>query len=156
MKIRDGVFEHLENIYENIFKNWPFPLSDFQKWAIYSIYNNSDTLVCAPTGSGKTLPAEFAIEHFVNKLKKKVIYTTPVKALSNEKYYTLSKKYPNISFGLITGDNKFNPEADVIIMTTEILLNTLDKIKFLSLTEASQPHTTPNTCLLYTSDAADE
>jgi len=145
MKIRDGVFEHCENIYENIFTNWPFPLSDFQKWAIYSIYNNSDTLVCAPTGSGKTLPAEFAIEHFVNKLKKKVIYTTPVKALSNEKYYALSKKYPNISFGLITGDNKFNPEADVIIMTTEILLNTLDKIKFLSLIEESQPHTTPNT-----------
>ena len=68
--------------------------------------------------------AEFAIQHFFSK-GKKVIYTTPIKALSNEKFNDLQKKYPDISFGILTGDIKFNPEADVIIMTTEILYNTL-------------------------------
>ena len=127
-----------EERYQEIFATWPFLLSDFQKWAIYSINMDHDTLVCAPTGSGKTLPAEYAITHFTN-MGKKIIYTTPVKALSNEKFYDLSKKFPNISFGLITGDNKFNPEADVVIMTTEILLNTLDKIKALKIsTQESQ------------------
>ena len=60
------------------YKIWPFELSDFQKDAVSSIYNNNDTLVCAPTGSGKTLPAEFAI-HLFHERDRKVIYTTPVK-----------------------------------------------------------------------------
>jgi superfamily II RNA helicase len=81
-------------------------------------------LVTAHTGSGKTLPAEFAIQHFVNG-GKRVIYTSPIKALSNQKYYEFSQKYPHISFGLLTGDIKTNPEADVLIMTTEILMNAL-------------------------------
>ena len=55
--------------FETIFSKWPFNLSDFQKWAIYSIYCGNDTLVCAPTGSGKTLPAEFAIDYFTSKGK---------------------------------------------------------------------------------------
>ena len=110
------------------FSIFPFELSDFQKWAIYSIVNGKDTMVCAPTGSGKTLPAEFAIKYFTD-MGKKVIYTTPIKALSNEKFYNFQKKFPNISFGLLTGDNKFNPDAQVIIATTEILLNTLQKQK---------------------------
>ena len=129
MKICKNEFNTNENdTYQKLFSFWDFPLSDFQKWAIYSINEGNDTMVCAPTGSGKTLPAEFAI-HRYHKLGKKIIYTTPIKALSNEKFYDLSKKFPNISFGLLTGDNKFNPEADVVIMTTEILLNTLKKKK---------------------------
>jgi superfamily II RNA helicase len=108
--------------------DFPFELSDFQKWAIHSVVNGKDTMVCAPTGSGKTLPAEFAIKYFTD-MGKKVIYTTPIKALSNEKFYSFQKKFPNISFGLLTGDNKFNQEAQVIIATTEILLNTLQKQK---------------------------
>ena len=111
-----------------LFQDYSFELSDFQKWAIYAITQNNDCLVCAPTGSGKTLPAEFAIK-WAHKHNKKVIYTTPIKALSNEKFYSFQKKYPDISFGLLTGDNKFNPEADVLIMTTEILLNTLKQMK---------------------------
>tara|TARA_B110000971_G_C20039606_1_gene516875 strand:- start:7813 stop:10149 length:2337 start_codon:yes stop_codon:yes gene_type:complete len=81
-------------------------------------------LVTAPTGSGKSLPAEFALDYFHSK-KKKTIYCSPIKALSNQKYYDFSNKYPHISFGLITGDIKTNPDADVLIMTTEILLNKL-------------------------------
>jgi superfamily II RNA helicase len=106
------------------FEKFPFPLSDFQKYAIKSIVEGNHILVTAHTGSGKTLPAEFAIEYFVSQ-GKKVIYTSPIKALSNQKFHEFTKKFPNISFGILTGDIKFNPEADVLIMTTEILRNTL-------------------------------
>ena len=104
--------------------NFPFKLSEFQEKAISGLINNDHVLITAHTGSGKTLPAEFAIEHFV-KNGKKVIYTAPIKALSNQKYYEFQKKFQTISFGILTGDIKFNPEADVLIMTTEILKNTL-------------------------------
>jgi superfamily II RNA helicase len=99
-------------------------LSDFQKWAIKAIVDGDNVLITAHTGSGKTLPAEFAINYFV-KQKKKVIYASPIKALSNQKLYDMRKKFPHISFGILTGDCKDNPEADVLIMTTEILRNTL-------------------------------
>ena len=112
------------NDYEQYFTSFPFELSDFQKYAIEGIVNNQHVLVTAHTGSGKTLPAEFAIRYFVNK-GKKVIYTSPIKALSNQKYSEFTKAFPDISFGILTGDIKFNPEADVLIMTTEILQNTL-------------------------------
>ena len=113
-----------EEKYNQYFEKYPFPLSSFQKHAIESIVEGHHILVTAHTGSGKTLPAEFAIEHFVKK-KKKVIYTSPIKALSNQKFYEFRQKFPHISFGILTGDIKTNPEADVLIMTTEILLNTL-------------------------------
>ena len=103
---------------------YPYPLSDFQKYAIEAIVEGQHVLVTAHTGSGKTLPAEFAIQHFT-KLGKKVIYTSPIKALSNQKYYEFTKKFQTISFGLFTGDIKTNPDADVLIMTTEILMNYL-------------------------------
>jgi superfamily II RNA helicase len=106
------------------FQIFPFPLSDFQKYAIQAIVEGDHILVTAHTGSGKTLPAEFAIEYLV-KLGKKVIYTSPIKALSNQKFHEFTKKFPHISFGILTGDIKYNPEADVLIMTTEILRNTL-------------------------------
>jgi superfamily II RNA helicase len=101
-----------------------FPLSSFQKYAIEGIMEDKHVLVCVPTGNGKTLPAEFAIQYFVNK-GKKVIYTSPIKALSNQKYYDFKEKYPDIQFGLLTGDIKLNPNADVLIMTAEILQNSL-------------------------------
>jgi len=110
--------------YDVIFNSYPYPLSDFQKYAIEAIVKGHHVLSCAHTGSGKTLAAEFAIQYFVNK-GKKVIYTSPIKALSNQKYYEFTKKYPDITFGLMTGDIKTNPCADVIIMTTEILMNRL-------------------------------
>ncbi len=110
--------------YELYFNSFSFPLSDFQKYAIEAIVEGHHTLVTAHTGSGKTLPAEFAIKFFVEK-GKKVVYTSPIKALSNQKFYEFTNKYPHISFGLMTGDIKLNPNADVIIMTTEILMNYL-------------------------------
>lgn len=110
--------------YDSYFELYSFPLSDFQKYAIESIVDGNHVLVTAHTGSGKTLPAEFAIQHFVGK-GKKVVYTSPIKALSNQKYYEFTRKYPEISFGLMTGDIKTNPDADVLIMTTEILMNAL-------------------------------
>ena len=110
--------------YQGYFEKNPYLLSDFQKYAIEAIIKGDHVLITAHTGSGKTLPAEFAIQHFVGK-GKKVIYTSPIKALSNQKYYEFSLKYPEISFGLFTGDIKTNPEADVLIMTTEILMNAL-------------------------------
>ena len=110
--------------YEEYFGWFPYQLSDFQKWAIYAIVNGHHSLITAHTGSGKTLPAEFAIQFFKNQ-GKKVIYTAPIKALCNQKLYDLKQKFPHISFGILTGDVKDNPEADVLIMTTEILRNTL-------------------------------
>jgi superfamily II RNA helicase len=115
---------------ENIYKKeldtsmFSFPLSSFQKYAIEGIMEDKHVLICVPTGNGKTLPAEFAIQYFFNK-GKKVIYTSPIKALSNQKYYDFKEKYPHIQFGLLTGDIKINPNADVLIMTAEILQNSL-------------------------------
>tara|TARA_B100000767_G_scaffold162467_1_gene152479 strand:- start:365 stop:2881 length:2517 start_codon:yes stop_codon:yes gene_type:complete len=119
-----------ENVeYQKHFKLFPsIELSDFQKWSFKAIVEKQHILVTAHTGSGKTLPAEFAIKHFVEQ-GKKVIYTSPIKALSNTKLSDLRKKYPTISFGIITGDVTDNPEADVLIMTTEILPNTLSNRK---------------------------
>jgi len=105
-----------------------FTLDEFQKKAISAISNHKNVLITAPTGSGKTLPAEHAITKFC-KEGKKVIYTSPIKALSNQKFHDFSEKFPDISFGLITGDNSTNVDADCLIMTTEILHNTLHQMK---------------------------
>ena len=68
--------------YEEYFSYFSFELSDFQKFAIQAIVDGHHTLSCVPTGSGKTVPALFAIQYFVEKQQKKVIYTSPIKALS--------------------------------------------------------------------------
>ena len=110
------------------FSEYPFELSDFQKHSIEALDNNHNVLVSAPTASGKTLVAEHMIikNSKLNSDKKhQIIYTAPVKALSNFLYNEFVHKFPDISFGIMTGDIKFNPEADCIIMTTEILRNLL-------------------------------
>lgn len=118
-------FPHEDIIYTKHFQEYaPLTLSPFQKWAIKAIVDGDNVLITAHTGSGKTLPAEFAINFFKTQ-NKKVIYASPIKALSNQKLYDMRRKYPHISFGLLTGDCKDNPEADVLIITTEILRNTL-------------------------------
>jgi len=103
-----------------------FTLSPFQTQAIRGINEEKHVFITAHTGSGKTLPAEYAIEYFTNK-GKKIIYTTPIKSLSNQKYSDFLKKYKHLEIGLLTGDNKHNPCANVLIMTTEILYNKLSQ-----------------------------
>jgi superfamily II RNA helicase len=122
--IKNCVDTFNDSSYDGVFSSYPFELSDFQKWAIKGIKEDKNVLITAHTGSGKTLPAENAIQHFV-KNGKKVIYCSPLKALSNEKFNDFQNKYSNISFGILTGDIKYNPDADVLIMTTEILKNNL-------------------------------
>ena len=125
-----------DTTYDEYFNQYSYPLHDFQKWAVKAIVDGDHVLVCAPTGSGKTMPGEFALQYFHSK-GKKTIYTSPIKALSNEKFYNFTQKYPHISVGLITGDIKTNPDADVLIMTTEILMNKLYQIKSSSPAPAS-------------------
>ena len=115
----------VEEGYADAFARFPsFDLSPFQKWAVKAITDGDHSLITAHTGSGKTLPAEYAILRAAAN-GKRVIYTAPIKALSNTKLADLRRKYPDISFGLITGDITDNPEAQVLIMTTEVLPNTL-------------------------------
>ena len=113
-----------ESIYNEHFEKFPYPLSNFQKYAIKAITDCHHSLVCVPTGCGKTLVAEYAIQRFVEK-GKRVIYTVPMKSLANQKFYDLSKKFPDITFGILTGDIKANMTADVLIVTQEILTNHL-------------------------------
>lgn len=108
--------------YEEYYNWFSLELSSFQKTAIKAVVDGHHSLSCVPTGSGKTLPALFAIDYFT-RLGKKVIYTSPIKALSNQKYYEFSQKFPNLSVGLLTGDIKTNPTGNVLIMTAEILQN---------------------------------
>lgn len=113
-----------EKAYNIFYQQFKFPLHDFQKWAIESIVTGNHVLITAPTGTGKTVPAEFALNYF-HSIGKKTIYTCPIKALSNEKFYDFTRKFPHINIGLVTGDISCNPNADVIIMTLEILMNKL-------------------------------
>jgi superfamily II RNA helicase len=132
MYVADNEPFPVDKTYDTIFSSFAsFPLSDFQKWAIKAIVEGDHSLITAHTGSGKTLPAEFMIKHFTTRAddegreRKRVIYASPIKALSNQKLYDMRNKFPEVSFGLLTGDCKDNPEADVLIVTTEILRNTL-------------------------------
>lgn len=114
--------------YKKYFEKYDYPLHIFQKWCVEGILKGNHVLVTAPTGSGKTFGGEFAIEYF-HSINKKIIYCSPIKALSNQKFYDFGKKYPDISIGLVTGDIKTNTDADILIMTTEILLNKLYQLK---------------------------
>lgn len=102
-----------------------FPLDPFQIAAIQGIQKDENVLVTAKTGSGKTLVGEYQIWRSLNK-RKRVFYTTPIKSLSNQKFHDLKKIYGD-RVGIMTGDIKFCPQADVVIMTTEILRNLLYK-----------------------------
>ncbi|XP_052757560.1 exosome RNA helicase MTR4 [Galleria mellonella] len=103
-------------------KQYSFVLDPFQKEAILCIDNLQSVLVSAHTSAGKTVVAEYAIALSL-KNKQRVIYTTPIKALSNQKYREFSEEFHDV--GLITGDVTINPSASCLIMTTEILRNML-------------------------------
>ena len=105
---------------------YPFPLDAWQQQAVLAIHRNDNVLVTAKTGSGKTLVAEYQIV-YTRKKNQRVFYTTPIKSLSNQKFHDLKQMFPDSSVGILTGDIKFNPDADIIVMTTEILRNLLFK-----------------------------
>jgi superfamily II RNA helicase len=106
---------------------FPYELDAFQKEGIYRIYKNENILITAHTGSGKTVLAIYAIAHCL-KHNKKVLYTSPTKSLSNQKYSEFTDKFgKDGSVGIMTGDIKMNPNAQCVIMTTEILRNILYK-----------------------------
>ncbi len=103
---------------------YSFELDDFQVRACEELEAGNGVLVCAPTGSGKTVVGEFAI-HLALSLGQKCFYTTPIKALSNQKYNDLIARYGAEKIGLLTGDNAINPHAPIVVMTTEVLRNML-------------------------------
>src|SRR3954453_21883972 len=101
-----------------------FPLDDFQIRGCQAIEEGRSVLVAAPTGSGKTIVGEFAV-HLALQTGRKAFFTTPIKALSNQKYNDLVARYGADKVGLLTGDNTINGEAPVVVMTTEVLRNML-------------------------------
>ena len=103
---------------------YPFELDAFQIQAIEALDRSESVLVAAPTGSGKTVVAEFAVERAL-AANRKAFYTTPLKALSNQKFGDFVARYGAGRVGLLTGDNSINGEAPVVVMTTEVLRNML-------------------------------
>ncbi len=101
-----------------------FELDDFQREACLSLQAGRGVLVAAPTGAGKTIVGEFAI-YLALQRGLKAFYTTPIKALSNQKYAELADKYGADQVGLLTGDTSINGDAPVVVMTTEVLRNML-------------------------------
>lgn len=102
-----------------------FDLDDFQAAACVSLAEGNSVLVAAPTGAGKTIVAEFAVYLAMQEPSAKVFYTTPMKALSNQKYQDLVAEYGPDEVGLLTGDTNVNSQARIVVMTTEVLRNML-------------------------------
>jgi ATP-dependent RNA helicase HelY len=102
----------------------PFSLDDFQLRACRALEQGHGVLVCAPTGAGKTVVGEFAV-HLALAAGRKCFYTTPIKALSNQKHNDLVERYGHGRVGLLTGDQSINSDAPVVVMTTEVLRNML-------------------------------
>lgn len=103
-------------------REWPFELDTFQKEAVYHLENGDSVFVAAHTSAGKTVVAEYAIA-LAAKHMTKAIYTSPIKALSNQKYRDFRTEFDDV--GILTGDVQINPEASCLIMTTEILRSML-------------------------------
>jgi superfamily II RNA helicase len=99
-----------------------YELDPFQKHAVLGIHAGDHVFVTAKTGSGKTFVGEYLIAYCLAR-GQRVFYTTPIKSLSNQKYYDLKKLFPNASVGILTGDIKMCPDAQIIVLTAEILRN---------------------------------
>src|SRR6266849_7238370 len=130
---------HEMELFERFRSGYPFPLDDFQVEAIRAIEAGQSVIVSAPTGAGKTLVAEFAI-HAALAAGRRLAYTTPLKALSNQKFNDFTRAYGADAVGILTGDVKVNPHARILVMTTEILRNALygsglDDLRYIVLDE---------------------
>ena len=115
---------NFDELVPNPARTWPFELDTFQKEAIYHLEQGDSVFVAAHTSAGKTVVAEYAIA-MAQRNMTKTIYTSPIKALSNQKFRDFKETFENIDVGLITGDVQINPEANCLIMTTEILRSML-------------------------------
>jgi len=120
-----------------------FELDRFQLEAIDYFLQGNSVVVAAPTGSGKTIVGEFAVFH-VNKNRQRTFYTTPLKALSNQKYLEFVERFGVEQVGLLTGDNAINQDASIVVMTTEVLRNmiyqTPEKIEELGVAILDEVH----------------
>ncbi len=114
----------LPAVLREFIEQYPFGLDDFQLAACRALDAGHGVLVAAPTGAGKTLVGEFAV-HLALAQGRKCFYTTPIKALSNQKYTDLVARHGAHNVGLLTGDNSVNGEAPIVVMTTEVLRNML-------------------------------
>jgi ATP-dependent RNA helicase HelY len=130
--------ENLVAVFEESYK---FSFDGFQRRACEALADGSSVLLAAPTGSGKTVVGEFAA-WLAARERGKTFYTTPIKALSNQKYADLCTLHGGADVGLLTGDNSINPRAPIIVMTTEVLRNMiyedsrlLDDLRFVVLDE---------------------
>src|SRR4029078_8636828 len=103
---------------------YPFALDPFQDEACAALERGYSVLVCAPTGAGKTVVGEVGV-HLALQAGQKCFYTTPIKALSNQKYNDLVARHGEANVGLLTGHNTVHGEAPVVVMTTEVLRNML-------------------------------
>jgi ATP-dependent RNA helicase HelY len=110
------------DLFRSFERRYTFPLDEFQVAAVRAILEGSSVIVSAPTGAGKTLIAEFAIHEALLR-KRRIAYTTPLKALSNQKYADFCRQFGMAEVGILTGDVKVNPRAPLLVMTTEILRN---------------------------------
>lgn len=110
------------SLVEAFARGYDFPLDGFQREACEHVAQGRGVLVAAPTGAGKTVVGEFAVYIALHQ-HRKCFYTTPIKALSNQKYNDLVARHGAESVGLLTGDASINPEAPVVVMTTEVLRN---------------------------------
>lgn len=105
-------------------QSFDFEFDPFQISACHAVEDGKGVLVAAPTGAGKTVVGEFAA-YAALKAGKKCFYTTPIKALSNQKYAEFAEKFGEDRVGLLTGDTSINSEAEILVMTTEVLRNML-------------------------------
>lgn len=120
----DHKIENFHELIPNMARKWPFELDAFQQEAVYHLEQGDSVFVAAHTSAGKTVVAEYAIA-MAKRNMTKAIYTSPIKALSNQKFRDFKETFPEVDVGLITGDVQINPEANCLIMTTEILRSML-------------------------------
>lgn len=116
--------ENFKEVIPNMAREWPFQLDTFQQEAIYHLEQGDSVFVAAHTSAGKTVVAEYAIAMATRNMTK-TIYTSPIKALSNQKFRDFKETFKDMDVGLITGDVQINPDANCLIMTTEILRSML-------------------------------
>ncbi|CUM67469.1 uncharacterized protein PRCAT00005165001 [Priceomyces carsonii] len=120
----DHKLENFDELVPHMAREWPFELDTFQQEAVYHLEQGDSVFVAAHTSAGKTVVAEYAIA-MANRNMTKAIYTSPIKALSNQKFRDFKETFKDIDVGLITGDVQINPDANCLIMTTEILRSML-------------------------------